>query len=83
MKKTNAYGWYTAEYCRSTGLPMFDKKSYGPFADIYLSQTRCKKCKMPVQEGEEPSAFYKVDRGYCALYDRRKTGGVKNEDQSD
>ena len=73
MKITNGYGWYTAEYCKSTGLPMYNKKSYEQFADKYLSKTRCAKIKMPVKEGESPIAFYRVDRGYCGLYDRSKT----------
>ena len=75
MRKTNGYGWYTAEYCRSTGLPMYDKKSYAAVADIYFSKTRCTKIKKPVQEGEEPVAFYRVDRGYCGLYLRGEQNG--------
>ena len=74
MRKTNGYGWYTAEYCRSTGLPMYDKKSYADVADKYLSKTRCAKIKKPVNEGEDPVAFYRVDRGYCGLYLREKGG---------
>ena len=73
MKITNGYGWYTAEYCKSTGLPMYNKKSYEQVEDKYLSKTRCAKIKMPVKEGESPVAFYRVDRGYCGLYDRSKT----------
>ena len=72
MKATNDYGWYTAEYCRSTGLPMLNKTTYAPFSDRYLSRTRCKKIKKPVRDDEKPCAFYRVDRGYCALYDRTK-----------
>lgn len=71
MRKTNGYGWYTAEYCRSTGLPMFNKQTYSKVSDKYYSKTRCKKLKMPVKEGEEPVAFYRVGRGYCGLYARR------------
>ena len=73
MKITNGYGWYTAEYCKSTGLPMYSKKSYEQVAGKYLSKTRCAKIKMPVKEGENPVAFYRVDRGYCGLCDRSKT----------
>ena len=72
MKKINAYGWFTAEYCKSTGLPMYDKKSYAEVADKLISKTRCAKLKMPVKDGEEPVAFYRVDRGYCGLYSREK-----------
>lgn len=78
MKKTNSYGWYTAEYCRSTGLPMYNKETYADVSDRYLSKTRCAKIKQPVKEGEEPSAFYRVDRGYCGLYLREK-GANKHE----
>ena len=74
MKKTNGYGWYTAEYCKSTGLPMYDKKTYAEVANKYLSKTRCAKIKMPVKDGEKPVAFYRVDRGYCGLYEREKGG---------
>ena len=75
MKEKNQYGWYTAEYCRSTGLPMYTRKTYADVSDRYLSKTRCAKIKMPVKEGENPVAFYRVERGYCALYlrDERKT----------
>ena len=81
MRKTNGYGWYTAEYCRSTGLPMYNKKTYSSVADRYLSKTRCKQLKVPVKDGEDPVAFYRVDRGYCGLYDRsgRGEGGVLDE----
>ena len=68
MVKLNRYGWYSAEYCKSTGLPMYDKKSYAAVADKYLSKTRCAKIKKTVREGEEPVAFYRMDRGYCGLY---------------
>ena len=78
VKKTNAYGWYTAKYCMSTGLPMYDKKSYTEVSEIYLSKTRCAKIKKPVKDGEEPCAFYRVDRVYCALYDRRKENSNAN-----
>ena len=74
MRKINGYGWYTAAYCKSTGLPMYDKKSYPEVADKYLSKTRCEKAKVPVKDGEDPVAFYCVDRGYCGLYLREKGG---------
>lgn len=67
----NGYGFYTAEYCKSTKKPMFKSFSeYRPFADKLLSATKCKKIKRPVQENEEIYAFYKVMHGYCALYFR-------------
>lgn len=67
----NSYGYYTAEYCRSTGKPMFKSKGeYEPFANNLLSKTRCKVLKMPVKDDEEIYAFYKVQNGYCALYFR-------------
>ena len=53
---------------------MYDKKSYPEVADKYLSKTRCKKAKVPVKDGEDPVAFYRVDRGYCGLYLREKGG---------
>ena len=70
MKKYNRYGWYSAEYCKSTGLPMYDKKTYSEVSDKFLSKTRCKKINQPVLEGEEPCAFYRMTQGYCGLYDR-------------
>jgi hypothetical protein len=75
MRETNGYGWYTAEYCKSTGLPMYNKKTYTDVADRYLSKTRCAKIKKPVKEGEKPAAFYRVDRGYCGLYLREEEAG--------
>lgn len=70
IRKFNAYGWYTAEFCRSTGLPMYDKRNYQEHAATLLSKSRCKAIKQPVREGEEPVAFYRVARGYCGLYER-------------
>ena len=61
MRKTNGYGWFTAEYCRSTGLPMYDKISYASVADKYLSKTRCAKIKRPVKEDEEYVESIKED----------------------
>lgn len=67
----NSYGFYTAEYCRSTRKPMFkSRKEYEPFADKLLSKSRCEKIKMPIKENEEIYGFYKVQNGYCALYFR-------------
>ena len=70
MKKLNRYGWYSAEYVKSTGLPKYNKQNYAEVSDKYLSKTRCARIKAPVREGEEPCAFYRVDQGYCGLYDR-------------
>lgn len=81
MRETNSYGWYTAEYCRTTGLPMYNKKTYADVSDKYLSKTRCAKLKMPVKEGEKPAAFYRVDRGYCGLYLREE--GADHEQRND
>ena len=66
----NSYGYYPAEYCRSTGLPMYTPSTYYEVKDIYLSKTRCKQIKKPVLEKESPVAFYQVQHGYCVLYDR-------------
>lgn len=67
----NQYGFYTAEYCKSTKKPMFKSfNEYRPFADKLLSATKCKKIKRSVQKNEEIYAFYKVMHGYCALYFR-------------
>ena len=70
MMWNDYYKCYTAEYCRTTGKLMLNKNSYEPYADKYLSTTRCKAIKKPVQEGEEPIAFYRVMNGYKPLYDR-------------
>lgn len=70
MKKMNEkYGTYTAEYCRSTGKPMYQKSDWKKREKLY-SPTQCKKMGKPVQEGEEPVAFYKTMNGYCGLYER-------------
>jgi len=79
VKKTNSYGWYTAEYCKSTGLPMYNRQTYAEVSNKYLSKTRCKKIKKPVKVGEEPCAFYRVERGYCGLYDRSVRDGKQDE----
>ena len=50
---------------------MYDKNTYAEVSDIYLSRTRCAKIKKPVKDDEEPVAFYRVDRGYCGLYQRK------------
>ena len=71
MRKTNGYGWFTAEYCKSTGLPMYDKKSYAAVADRYLSKTRCAKIKKPVNEGENPVAFYVFVNGHLTASNPR------------
>lgn len=72
MKITNSYGWFTAEYCRSTGLPMYNKETYAAVSGRLLSKTRCAKLGKPVKENESPVAFYRVDRGYCGLYLREE-----------
>lgn len=68
MKKFNEYyKTYTAEYCRSTGLPMY--KHGDKFENLY-SKSKCLKMKRPVADDEDPVAFYKVMNGYCGLYRR-------------
>ena len=68
MKKFNEYyKTYTAEYCKSTGLPMYSKGD--KFENLY-SRSKCEKLKRPVEDGEEPVAFYRVKNGYCGLYIR-------------
>lgn len=66
----NQYGYYTADYCRSTRKPMIQKSEYDAFKNVLLSKTRCKQIKEPVREGEEIYAFLRVMHGYCALYFR-------------
>jgi hypothetical protein len=66
----NSYGYYPAQYCRDTGLPMYDKLTYKPYIDKYLSKTRCREIGKPIKDKENPVAFYRVDHGYCGLYDR-------------
>lgn len=68
MEKFNKnYKTYTAEYCRSTGLPMYSNGD--EFENLY-SKSKCEKMKRPVEDGEEPVAFYRVMHGYCGLYKR-------------
>ena len=74
----NTYGFYTAEYCRSTKKPMIQQNEYSAFKDVLLSKTRCKEIKQPVREGEEIYAYLRVRNGYCALY-FRDTEGVNND----
>lgn len=66
----NSYGFYTAEYCRTTKKPMIQPSEYRAFKDVLLSQTRCKEIKQPVRDNEEIYAFLRVRNGYCALYYR-------------
>lgn len=63
----NAYGFYKAEYCKATGLPMYTSKD--KYEGLY-TLTQCKKMKKPVLAHEEPAAFYRVKHGYCGLYPR-------------
>lgn len=72
INKLNSYGFYTAEYCKTTKKPMFQANEYEPFKDVLLSKTRCKEIKKPVIEGENIYAFLRVMHGYCALYYRKK-----------
>ena len=68
MEKINEYyKTYTAEYCKSTGKPMY--QNYEARRNLY-SKTQCKRMGQPVAEGEEPVAFYRVTHGYCGLYAR-------------
>lgn len=70
MKKMNEkYGTYTAEYCKSTGKPMYSKNEYEYRRGLY-SKTQCRRMGKPVTEREEPVAFYRVMNGYCGLYER-------------
>lgn len=66
MKIMNDYGFYTAEYVKTTGKPYkgIDRKKN------WYSKTQCKKIKMPVKDGEEPVAFSIAMHGYYALYER-------------
>lgn len=70
MKVLNRYGWFAAEYVKSTGLPIYNSKNYTEVANKYLSKSRCARIKYPVKDGELPCAFYRVQQGYCGLYDR-------------
>ena len=74
-----SYGFYTAEYCRTTKKPMIQPSEYRAFKDVLLSQTRCKEIKKPVREGEEIYAFLRVRNGYCALYYRNVKVGNKDD----
>ena len=69
-KQRNQYGLYPVIYCRSTGLPMFQRDNYTAFAERYLSRSRCKAAGRPVAPGEQPVAWYRCQNGYCPLYDR-------------
>ena len=71
-KHRNKYGYVPADFCRRTGLPMLTKETYGQYADIWLSASRCKRIRRPVKEGEAPVAWYKCQNGYCPLYKRDK-----------
>lgn len=75
----NSYGFYTAEYCRTTKKPMIQPSEYRAFKDVLLSKTRCKEIKQPVREGEEIYAFLRVRNGYCALYYRNVKVGNKDD----
>ena len=66
----NSYGYYTADFCRETGLPMYNQLTYKPYSDKFLSKTRCRVIGKPVKDNELPVAFYRVKNGYCGLYDR-------------
>ena len=66
----NSYGFYTADYCRTTKKPMIQPDEYSAFSDILLSESKCKKIKQPVLEKEKIYAFLRVRNGYCALYFR-------------
>ena len=75
----NSYGFYTAEYCRTTKKPMIQPSEYRAFKDVLLSKTRCKEIKQPVREGEEIYAFLRVRNGYCSLYYRNVKEGNKDD----
>ncbi|WP_455938118.1 3'-5' exonuclease [Gemella morbillorum] len=68
--KFNSYGFYTAEYCKSTKKPMISREDYSAFSKVLLSKTRCAEIKQPVKEDEKIYAFLRVRNGYCALYYR-------------
>lgn len=71
IEEKNSYGFFNAEYCRSTGKPMFkNKKEYEPFSKHFLSKSRCNKIKQPVKDGEYIFAFYRCQNGYAPLYYR-------------
>lgn len=70
IEKYNQYGFYTAEYCKSTNKPMISREDYPAFFEILLSKTRCTEIKQPVKENEKIYAFLRVRNGYCALYYR-------------
>ena len=75
----NSYGFYTAEYCRTTKKPMIQPSEYRAFKDVLLSKTRCKEIKQPVRDSEEIYAFLRVRNGYCALYYRNVMVGNKDD----
>lgn len=67
----NSYGFYTADYCRSTKKPMIQQDEYSAFKDVLLSKSKCKEIKKPVKDDEPIYAFLRVRNGYCALYLRK------------
>lgn len=78
----NRYGYYSADYCRQTGLPMYrSKEEYAPLAQIFLSKTRCMAQGRLVSASEKPIAFYRVMNGYCPLYDRREQTEEENSNE--
>lgn len=75
----NSYGFYTAEYCRTTKKPMIQQNEYKAFENVLLSKTRCKGIKQPVRENEPIYAFLRVMHGYCALYYRNIKDGIEDD----
>lgn len=66
----NSYGFYSAEYCRSTRKPMIKPDEYKAFEETLLTEIRCKEINKPVAETEGIYAFLGGTHGYCALYYR-------------
>lgn len=66
IKMINSYGYYTAEYVKSTGKPYKSDER----KDNWYSKSQCKKMKQPVKENEEPVGFSIAMHGYYALYER-------------
>lgn len=62
------YSTFTADFCRASGLPMYNADNYDEVADLYISETRMKKSKLPLNDDTEIVAWYRVSHGYVPLY---------------
>lgn len=62
------YKLYRAEYCRKTGLPMYNWRDYPQMiANGIYTKTRAKQEKVIIDE-ESPVAWYRLKNGYTPLF---------------